>query len=120
MGTKRGVPADGFRSAPSLGGRLSILNGLAWIALVAATGSACGMGNGRFDIMFQIIALVLSVPLATFLILFRGVGHRPTVDSIVIEAIVIGLNSLIWGYTLAWFVRMMAKPLEWVTSSPRE
>jgi hypothetical protein len=109
MSTNAGVPADSFRSTPTLGGRLSILNGLAWIALVTATGEVISSGNGRFDDFFRIAALVLSVPLATFLILFPAVGHRPTMESIVTEAIVIGLNSLIWGYGLAWFISKTAR-----------
>ena len=85
----------GLLRKPPLGGKLAILNGLLWVGVVAST--LHGAVPSEIGIS---AAMVLSLPIALPFILPTG-GQCSEVDVIGL-CIIIGINTLAWGYGLAW------------------
>lgn len=83
---------------PKLGGRLAIVNGLALVALFVLIHMRGEQANER---AVAWIGFVLSLPIAWFFVLPRP-DYQPTVEGMVFICIIMGLNSLVWGYGLAW------------------
>ena len=72
-----------------------MLNGVSWIGLVL-------IASARLvpDPALITVAIVLSLPVAVPFVL-PTLGTR-TVDETVVTCIVIGVNTLAWGYGVAW------------------
>ena len=81
---------------PPLGGKLAILNGLLWVGLVVS--SLSGAGPSEVTIA---IAMVLSLPIALPFIL-PTLGHQYSEAEVIGHCIIIGINTLAWGYGLSW------------------
>ena len=90
-----------FFSKPTLGGWLTIANGVAWILILVLPEL---VGNPNVFALFIPIGLLLSFPFVWCWCLFPSLGG-PTIADVVEIAIVFGLNSIAWGYGVAWIVR---------------
>jgi hypothetical protein len=93
----------------SLGGVLSIVNGLGWVCLLAGL---------RY---LPEVAVTLLMPLMILLALPIGVFALmpttgiPSPAEMVSAAVVLGVNSLIWGHGVAWVVRWVGRQGGWVS-----
>lgn len=83
---------------PKLGGLLAIVNGLALVALFVLIQIRGQQANER---VVAWIGFALSLPIAWYFVLPQ-LGGQPTVEGTVFIYIIMGLNSLVWGYGLAW------------------
>ncbi|MEZ6087284.1 MAG: hypothetical protein R3C05_04505 [Pirellulaceae bacterium] len=84
-----------FLRSPHLGGWLAIFNGTAWVALISASRL-----QTLPEPVLMTVGLILSFPIA--LPFFVPKTHAPTVEETIITCIAIGINSLAWGYGVAW------------------
>ncbi|HEX5106518.1 MAG TPA: hypothetical protein VFV87_22015 [Pirellulaceae bacterium] len=93
---------------PSLGGWLSLLNIMTWLALLTllrCTADAGGMNREEWwtaPVMFTMV--FMSLPLASCLLGPGGGGRGDPLSEAVTMAIVLGLNAFAWGYGLALIV----------------
>ncbi len=85
-----------FLRRPDLGGVLSIVNGLSWVALVVLA-----LNGAISSEIFISAGMVLSLPIALPFVL-PTVGHHHSDGDVVSICIIIGVNTLAWGYGLAW------------------
>jgi hypothetical protein len=93
----------------TLGGRLTLLNlvlfaGVVWWAIAADQSD--GLSPLRI-----VAAAILMFPIALPVSLF--LSAEPTVAEVVVMCIVFGLNSFVWGYGLATFVRWIGVAWYW-------
>jgi hypothetical protein len=88
-----------FLKLPTRGGKLTILNCLLWT--IVAIGVAAGIP------LLTLPALVACWPLACGVFL-PSIGH-PSKSSVVFSCIVIGANSLLWGYGISWIWSLIAR-----------
>jgi hypothetical protein len=87
----------GFFGRPTRGGWLALLNCAAWACLVLYTEERGGTLPGGAATVAAVVFLSLPValPLSAFL-----PSHGPV--AVILSSIVVGLNSLAWGYGLSW------------------
>jgi hypothetical protein len=87
----------GFFGRPTRGGWLALLNCAAWACLVLYGEERGGSLPGGAAMVAAVVFLCLPValPLNAFL-----PSHGP--QGVVLWSIVLGLNSLAWGYGLSW------------------
>jgi hypothetical protein len=89
-----------FLSMPTRGGKLTILNCLLW-AIVAL-----GVAVDRPALTLP--GLIACWPIAWWFILpglLGGYGYQ----DMVVECVVIGMNSLLWGYGISWVLSLFEK-----------
>src|SRR3954470_15316529 len=94
---------------PRLGGRLTIVNCAAWAICVLS-----GIYRGNLSIAYthKWILILLSSPVAVwFLPDINRHRYYPDRFTVIFISIMIGLNSLAWGYGLSWLLRT----LHWTT-----
>ncbi|TVS20333.1 MAG: hypothetical protein EA424_04515 [Planctomycetaceae bacterium] len=88
-----------FSRWPDLGGVLTIVNGLLWIALIAGRG---GKPDEAISAeMYITLVIVLGLPIFLPLSFFVPLGFSE--EGVFLMAFLIGLNAFAWGYGLAWF-----------------
>ena len=83
----------------SLGGMLAVFNGLCWILLIVWMNS-----HVLFHPAGAFLAIILGLPLALWFAL--GVINSASVPGVVIFAVAIGVNSLVWGHVLARMAKL--------------
>lgn len=89
----------GFFGMPTRGGKLTILNCILW-AIVAV-----GLFTNLKPLMFS--AYLLCWPVAWLFILPALNGGSD--DSLVVASVMIGLNSLLWGYGISGLLSLLEK-----------
>jgi hypothetical protein len=92
---------------PSLGGWLSLVNLVFWVALFLALRLTSNSWAGKEPEWLEAlipVGIFMSLPFAC---VFLGPGHGSGGDPMneaIGMAIVIGLNAFAWGYGLAWLI----------------
>jgi len=96
-----GEQARNFLGKPTLGGWLTIANCCAWAALMI--GSQRMNPSSAVQDAFAAAQFALSVPLALCCLF----GERTFYDigAVVIFAVTVGINSIVWGYGIEAIVR---------------
>jgi hypothetical protein len=92
-----GDAAGGFFGLPTRGGWLALLNCAAWACLVLYAEERGGTLPGGAAMVAAVV--FLSLPLALPLNVLLP-SHSP--QGVILWSIVLGLNSLAWGYGLSW------------------
>ena len=102
-----------FLGKPSLGGWLTIANCSFWactflgIRLADAYLKNCSP-DAVSQLVFSVVMIAFSLPLALPFLL-PHFDYTPTLYDVVLGSAVIGLNSIIWGYSLAWMMRRVGR-----------
>ena len=101
-------PTSRFLGAPTRGGWLTIVNCLFWAVFFLWM----HFGQPKFDHSIEVLVVVMaipfSLPLAIFVIL-PTLDYSPTDSDAILEAIVIGVNSVFWGYGLSFLIEFIGK-----------
>ena len=92
-----------FLGRPTLGGWLTIANCLAWAAFILVTRPGPHELNGVIMAVVVVVFFIIAAPLA-ILFWLPTFGH-PSFDDIMAQSVMAGLNSILWGYGLAWVIR---------------
>lgn len=89
---------------PSLGGWLAIGNCLTIASIIGALQlSDQELPNWAF-IPAAVVLYFLTFPIACWALLPQLDGG-PTYEQIVFQAVIIGVNSIVWGYGMAWVIK---------------
>jgi hypothetical protein len=102
-------------SRPSLGGRLTMLNGVGWLVFFLIVPLL--PTNPVFDALLVGPFFVLSVPFAIFFLIPTS-GHGPTEFGVALTCLAIGANSFAWGYGFAAILKWLNPQLETNTAAP--
>lgn len=87
---------------PGLGGWLAVLNGVLWILFLVIIPIPCIP-----DPMPFVIEIALSLPLALpIMILSHAI---PDLGAALVACVAIGINTLAWGYGMAWLCRRLRR-----------
>lgn len=90
----------GFFGMPTLGGKLTILNCLLWAIVL--------LGCVTESSLLMFPAFVACWPLA-WLFILPALGSTRRGDDWTIAFVMIGVNSLLWGYGIAWLVSLFTR-----------
>jgi hypothetical protein len=88
-----------FFGRPTLGGWLSMLNGLLVVVIVAGLRFAPRVLDDQ-ELYFILPLVALTAPLSGG-IWWPRIGGGPTNLEVIVDCVLIGLNSLLWGYGVA-------------------
>lgn len=103
--------AHRFFGMPTLGGWLTIVNCGFFAALFSLSQFLPSVMDKLGPAFIVLPLIVFSLPLAIF-VLLPGLDYSPTLFDIFAEAIVVGVNALIWGYGLSFFIHWARRRLE--------
>lgn len=92
-----------FLSKPNLGGQLTILNCVCWALLILWINFGSVPHDRNLAIVYVIPLLILSFPLAT-ICMMPNVSGGPSLEEGIASIFMISLNSIVWGYSLAWIL----------------
>ena len=94
-----------FFGVPSRSGWLTILN-CAFFA--AAFSGMLGDADPKHFTggLVLIAAILLSMPLAIF-VLLPQLDYSPALSDIIVKAVVVGFNAVVWGYGLSFLIRKL-------------
>ena len=87
-----------FLGKPTMGGYLTMLNGV--LLVVAISMSQHQLLPDVFFVLFILLIMPLGLP---YLLPSFGGSDRNLCDLILLSTI-IGLNSIIWGYSISWLI----------------
>lgn len=87
-----------FLGRPTRGGKLVILNCALWALFMLGS----RMPTAIPDELLAPVAITISLPIALPWVL--PILGRPTLSDVVIKSVIIGANSVAWGYGLSWLV----------------
>lgn len=92
-----------FLGTPTLGGKLTILNCLIW-AVVA-------VGEATHHPFLTYPSIIVCWPIAGFC---QAVDlAHPSPEDVIVNCVIIGINSVLWGYGIAWIasaIHRMMRP----------
>jgi threonine/homoserine efflux transporter RhtA len=93
--------------ALSLGSKLAIVNGNFWIIfiLLARDGSLDRVPE-PFAVSLNVVMLFMALPIGCLAVIPASGGMNT--GGIIVVAVCLGLNSLVWGHSLAWIFKRLA------------
>lgn len=94
----------------TLSGALAICNGLAWIALILFFRHTRFSPDQPQDLIY-LIARILGFPLASWSGVIDVVRQGRFIgrNGMALTAVVLGINALVWGFGMAWIIRILTK-----------
>jgi len=99
----------GFFGMPTRGGKLTIVNCLLWA--IVALGAVDQQTLIQPKLMLPAFVACWPVAWMFFPGTLNGNPHGASVESLVVASVMIGVNSLLWGYGISWLLSLISWPL---------